>query len=85
LRLADDERLTEAGGEGRRGLRNAIFGTWCLGSVSTQEPVLSLRGVELGNRWEHSEGITAEIDDIFRLRVDNAWNASIVDIFNRIS
>lgn len=47
--------------------------------------VARLFGSQLANGWEDTKGIASQHDDISRLLVGQAWNASVGDVFDRIS
>lgn len=47
--------------------------------------VARLFGSQLANRWEDTKGIASQHDDVGRLLIGQAWNASVGDVLDRIS
>ena len=56
-----------------------------LRGVTGQEVVASLLGSQFADRWENTESIAGEHDDVFRLALDYAGNASIGDELDGVS
>lgn len=61
--MKDDERLSEAGGEGGSGLLDTLLSSGGLGGVSREEPVLGLVGGEEGDRGEYTVGVASKLWD----------------------
>lgn len=39
---------------------------------------------QLANRWQDTEGIASQHDDVGRLPLDHAWDAGVGDVFDRV-
>lgn len=82
--VENDERRGVARRERWNRFEHTIFGTGCLRSVTSKEVVRGLLRRELRHRWQNTEGVAREHNDIARLTIDDARNASVVDVLNRI-
>ena len=54
-----------------------------LGSVARDKMVHGLLQSQTGDRWQHSEGVTAEEDQVLGVRAQ-AGHAGIVDVLQRV-
>jgi len=62
--MQNEERLTEAGGEGGLGRGDALFRTSHLGGIAGDEVVHDLVVVKFRDGWEYAAGIASQEDDI---------------------
>jgi hypothetical protein len=79
-----EEGLGEAGGEGGLGLGDTLLGTGHLGSVSGDEVVHGLRGVQLGDRGKDTAGVAGEEDNVLGVLVGNAGNLGVLNVLDRV-
>lgn len=82
--VEDDEGSAVAGGEGRDGLEDTVFGTGSLGGIASEEVVAGLLGGELGDGRENTVGVAGEHDDVLGLAVDEAGDAGVGDVLNGV-
>jgi hypothetical protein len=67
--VKNDERLSVASRESRRGLENAVLGSRRLGGVASDEVVRGLLGSELRDGREDTVGVAGEEDEVLGLVV----------------
>jgi len=73
-----EEGFAEAGGESGDGLGDAHLSACYFRRVSTDKMVHGLLGFQLGHGRHHSECITSQKDDVFRV----ATNRRDLNVFN---
>ena len=52
--------------------------------VPCQEMIASLLGGQFADRWENTESVACEHDDVFRLTLNDARDASVGDELDRV-
>ena len=78
-RMQGHEGRSEAGREGCYGFNDSTFSTRDLGSVSRKEVIHRLSAAKLGHRWENTECITRQENDIFWVS-GNLWFVVVGDV-----
>lgn len=82
--VKSQERLGEAGGEGRLGLGDTVLSTGHLGGVSRDEVEHGLGAVELGDRRQNTTGIAGQQDDVARVALGQAGDLGVGDVLDGV-
>lgn len=82
--MEDNEGLTVTCGESGRRLDDTIFSTGSLGSVTSNEVVLSLFESKSGDGRKDTEGIATEHNDVGGLTVCDTGDLGIRDVLNGV-
>ena len=82
--MQSEEGLREAGGEGRLGFCDAVFGTGHLGGVARDEVEHGLFGCQFRDRRQDAARVAGEQDDVGWVGFRQAWDLGVVDVLDRI-
>ena len=81
--MMNDESFTKAAGERSLGLRDANFRSGDFSRVTSDEVILGLGRSQLADRWQHTESITSQQDDVLRVTT-HARDTSVGNVFNGV-
>lgn len=82
--VKSQERLSKAGREGGLGLGHTVLSTSHLGGVTRDEVEHGLLSGELGDRRQHTTGVTGQQDDVCGVLVAQAGKLGVVNVLNGV-